>query len=194
MPVSFKPVFYVCLLGILLVNQSSALTVGNQSPDSSINSGYSVLRLFLEDEQYLTTIRRVKTVISFEGISGKSTRLIDEIAETSEQAIEELDKLATAHPAIVFEDFSEQSIGKATLDALRMTTAKEFLLETDDFEKNLLLSQLQILRVISHLAKQLEQMETSDQRKAWLEKLAAHYENYYQQVYALLAVTAGDTA
>jgi hypothetical protein len=57
-----------------------------------------------------------------------------------------------------------------------------------------LLSQSQILRVISHLAKQLEQKEISNERKAWLNKLAERYEHYYQQVYARLRLTSGDNA
>ena len=155
----------------------------------TVASGYSALRLFLEDEQHLTTIRRVKTVLTFEGISDRAKKLVDEIADTSEQALDELEILAAARPAIVFEDFSDETIGKATLDSLRIATAKEFLLDTDDFEKNLLLSQSNILRVISHLARQLEEKETSDRRKAWLNKLALSYENYYRQVYALITIT-----
>ncbi|MGD2054066.1 MAG: hypothetical protein PVG45_08155 [Gammaproteobacteria bacterium] len=191
MSLSFRSVFSACLMGLLFVHHSVAFSASDISPDS-INPGYSVLKLFLEDEQHLTTIRRVKTVISFEGISENSTKLVDAIADTSEQALAELENLAAASPAIVFEEFSEDSIGKATLDSLRMTTAKELLLDADEFEKNLLLSQSQILRVISHLAKQLEEKETSDKRKFWLGKLAERYENYYQQVYALLLVTSGD--
>ncbi len=186
MSLLFRSVLSVCLTGLLLIHHSIAFGAG-------VNPGYSVLKLFLEDEQHLTTIRRVKTVISFEGISDSSTRLVDEIADASEQALAELENLATASPAIVFEQFPEDSIGKATLDSLRMTTAKEFLLNTDEFEKNLLLSQSQILRVISHLAKQLEQKESSDKRKIWLGKLAVRYENYYQQVSALLLVSSGDS-
>ncbi|MGD8933914.1 MAG: hypothetical protein PVF35_03985 [Gammaproteobacteria bacterium] len=178
-------------MGLLFIHHGTVFSAGNTTA-ASINPGYSVLKLFLEDEQHLTTIRRVKTVISFEGISANSTRLVDEIADTSEKALAELDKLAAASPAIVFEQFPEDSIGKATLDSLRMTTAKEFLLDADEFEKNLLLSQSQILRVISHLAKQLEEKETSDKRKSWLARLAERYESYYQQVYALLLVTSGD--
>jgi len=155
----------------------------------SIASGYSALRLFLEDEQHLTTIRRIKTALSFEGISDRSKKLVDEIADTSERALDELEILVADRPAVVFEDFSDESIGKATLDSLRIATAKEFLLDTDDFEKNLLLSQSNILRVISHLATQLEEKETSDRRKAWLNKLALSYENYYRQVYALITIT-----
>jgi hypothetical protein len=192
MSLTLKSIFSACLLGMLLVHHSSAISAGDNS--ASNNSAYSVLKLFLEDEQHLTTIRRVKTVISFEGISDDSTKLVDEIADASQQALEDLEELAAASPVIVFEEFSEESIAKATLDSLRMTTAKEFLLAADEFEKNLLLSQSQILRVISHLAKQLEQKETSNERKAWLNKIADRYENYYQQVYARLLVTSGDNA
>jgi hypothetical protein len=191
MSLLFRSVFSACLMGLLFIHHSSAFSASEIAP-AGVNSGYSVLKLFLEDEQHLTTIRRVKTVISFEGISDNSTKLVDEIADASEQALAELENLAAASPAIVFEEFPEDSIGKATLDSLRMTTAKEFLLNADEFEKNLLLSQSQILRVISHLAKQLEEKETSDKRKFWLGKLAERYENYYQQVYALLLVTSGD--
>ena len=70
-----------------------------------------------------------------------------------------------------------------------MTTAKEFLLESENFEKNLLLSQLNILRVISHLAEQLEEKETSVKRRVWLNKLANRYENYYQQIYARITIS-----
>jgi len=185
----FKFVFITCVLGFLVLTYNQAIGANHQRTNSSIDSGYSALKLFLEDEQHLTTIRRVKTVITFKGISDNSKKLIDEIADSSERALEQLEKLAAAKPAIVFEEFSEESIGKATLDSLRHETAKEFLFKTDDFEKNLLLSQSHILRVISHLAKQLEEKETNTKRKAWLHKLAERYEKYYQQVYARISIS-----
>jgi len=172
-----------------VVTGNPAIGASHQQAGNTVNAGYSALKLFLEDEQHLTTIRRVKLVLAFESISGKSTKLIDEIADSSEQALEDLEKLATAKPVIVFEEFSDESIGKATLDSMRIATAKEFLFETDDFEKDLLLSQSNILRVISHLAKQLEEKETNAKRKAWLNKLAIRYEKYYQQVYARISIT-----
>ena len=188
----FKLTLFFWLAGIFALSNSPVLGSNNAHTANGIDAGYSVLRLFLDDEQYLTTIRRVKTVITFDGISDESTRLIDDIADASEQALEELEQLAAEKPAIEFVELSEDSIGKATLDSLRITTAKEFLFDADDFEKNLLLSQSQILRVISHLAQQLAEKETSEQRRAWLDQLAQRYENYYRQVYARLAVTSGD--
>ena len=178
----------LCLTGLAVIHTSPASGAGNGDIEN-LSAGYSALRLFLQDERHLTTIRRVKLVLSFEGISDRSVKLIGEIADSSAIAVDQLEQLAGARPAISFKEFSDDSIGKATLDSLRFATAKEFLLETEDFEKDLLLSQSQILRVISHLAVQLEQKETNVRRKAWLRKLADRYERYYHKVYARLTIT-----
>ena len=180
------------VLALLVFNINRA-TAGDEKP-IRIDAGYSALKLFLEDEQHLTTIRWVKTIITFDGISDRSKQLIDEITDSSEQALVDLEQLAMLKPAIVFEEFPDESIGKATLDSLRMETAREFLIHTDDFEKSLLISQSQILPVIIHLARQLEEKETSSKRKAWLHKLAIRYEHYYQQVYARIGVAAKEKA
>ncbi len=189
MPSFYKLLFFASLIGAFVIADNPVVNANNRSATSPTSTGYSALKLFLEDEQYLTAIRRTKMVISFSDISDKSRKLIDNINDTSEQAIEELEKLAAVKPAIVFEEFSDETIGKATLDSLRMTTAKEFLLESENFEKNLLLSQLNILRVISHLAEQLEEKETSAKRKVWLKKLANRYEKYYQQIYVRITIS-----
>ncbi len=185
----YKLLFIASLISAFVIAGNPVVNANNRSATSPTSTGYSALKLFLEDEQYLTAIRRTKMVISFSGISDKSEKLIDKISASSEQALKELEKLAAVKPSIVFEEFSDETIGKATLDSLRMTTAKEFLLESENFEKNLLLSQLNILRVISHLAEQLEEKETSSKRKAWLKKLANRYENYYQQIYARITIS-----
>ena len=185
--------FITSMLGILVFTNPQAIGASKRQAQT-IDSGYSALKLLLEDEQHLTTLRRVKLVLAFEGISDKSTRLVDNIAETSEQALDDLEKLAAAKPVIVFEEFSENSIGMATFDSLRIATAKELLLETENFEKDLLLSQSNILRVISHLAKQLEEKETNAKRKAWLNKIAIRYEKYYQQVYTRISITGKGSA
>ena len=104
-------------------------------------------------------------IITFSDISDKASRLIDDIADSSEQALEELDKLEKEKPHIVFKDFSDDTIAKATFDSLRMASVKEFMLEADNFEKNLLLSQLKVLPVISHLAMQLEKKETNQKQR-----------------------------
>jgi hypothetical protein len=189
MPSFYKLLFITSLLSAFVIADNPVVNANSRSTTSSTAAGYSALKLFLEDEQYLTAIRRTKMVISFSGISDKSEKLIDEISDSSEQAIEELEKLAALKPAFDFEEFSDETIGKATLDSLRMTTAKEFLLESENFEKNLLLSQLNILRVISHLAEQLEEKETCVKRRVWLNKLANRYENYYQQIYARITIS-----
>jgi len=185
----YKLLVITGLITAFVIADNPVVNADNRSAVSPTATGYSALKLFLEDEQYLTAIRRTKMVISFSSISDKSRKLIDAISDTSEQAIDELEKLSAVKPSFVFEEFSAETIGKATLDSMRITTAKELLLESENFEKNLLLSQLNILRVISHLAKQLEEKETNAKRKAWLNRLANRYEGYYQQIYARITIS-----
>lgn len=177
------------LSAVIAATTGATAGTSHKTETGSVDTGYSALKLFLEDEQHLTTIRRVKLVLAFEGISDRSARLVDQIADASDRALDQLEKLSEAKPRIAFEDFSDESIGKATLDSMRMATVKEILLQTDDFEKDLLLSQSQILPVISHLARQLEQQETNSTRKAWLNKLAVRYEEFYRQVHARISIT-----
>ena len=176
--------FFITSITVSLIFADSPIVSAKTkavNASQNITAGYSALKLFLEDEQYLTVIRRTKMVITFSGISKKSVTLIDNIADTSEQSLTELEKFSRVKPAFIFKEFSDDMIAKATLDAMRVTTAKEFLLQ-EDFEKNLLISQLKVLRVISHLADQLAAKENNQQRKIWLSKLAKKYEAFYQQI------------
>ena len=188
-PSFIKLLLVSSMIGTLAISGTPAVSASTKSSAGSTTRGYSVLKLFLEDEQHLTLIRRTKMIITFDGISNRSQTLIDAISASSERDLGGLEKLASARPRITFEEFSDDSIAMATFDALRMTTAKEFLLEADDFEKNLLISQLNILRVISHLAEQLEQKETNSQRKKWLAEISRRYEKFYQQVNARISIT-----
>jgi len=184
-----KFLFITCLSAVLVISDNPVVSASTKASASATSPGYSALKLFLEDEQYLTFFRRTQMLISFEDISEKSQVLIDKISDSSEQDLEELKRLSTAKPAISFVEFSDDEVAKATFDSLRITTAKEFLFEGDDFEKNILLSQLKVLRVISHLAKQLEQRETNSRRIKWLNKISVRYEDYYQQVNKHITVT-----
>jgi hypothetical protein len=174
---------------MLIISDSPSVNAGAQANTGTPSTGYSVLKLLLEDEQHLTLIRRAQMIVTFNGISEQSVRLIDMISDSSDQDLETLEKLARNRPAIQFQDFPDDAIGKATLDSLRMTTAKEFFFDADDFEKNILLSQLKVLRLISHLSLQLEIKEPNKERKALLLKMSDRYEDYYQQVNARITIT-----
>ncbi len=176
------------LIVLLTMLGTAAVNASNQPVETSTAAGYSALKLLLEDEQYLTAIRRTKMVLTFSDINDASSKLIDSIANSSEQALEDMENFKQSHPQITYVAFPDDSISKATFDSLRITEGKEFLFESDDFEKNLLISQLKILRVISHLALQLEEKETNLKRKKWLIQLANNYENYYQKVNARVTI------
>ncbi len=164
---------------IVCISCSSPSTIRSQSDVNQINTGYTVLLLFLENQKNLTKLGRVKAVFMLKDIDKDSADLILKITEFSEEALVDLEKLALKKPPIVIKDFSEDSIGKATFDSLRVTTAKELIFDSENFEKNFLFSQAQILRIISHLAGELEEQEVNEKRKAWLLKLVERYEAYY---------------
>ena len=182
----------ICSLPGMLIFSSGTVLANSQAADErhvNLNTGYSALKLFLQDEQYLTIIRRTKAVLMFEGISESSKQLIDAISDTSATALEQLEYLASEKPSILLKEFSDDSIAMTTLDAMRMATARELLFNSDNFEKSLLLSQAQILGVISHLLREIDRQEPNPKRKDWLGKLADRYEGYYRQVYARITVT-----
>ena len=112
---------------IVCISCSSPSTIRSQSDVNQINTGYTVLLLFLENQKNLTKLGRVKAVFMLKDIDKDSADLILKITEFSEEALVDLEKLALKKPPIVIKDFSEDSIGKATFDSLRVTTAKELI-------------------------------------------------------------------
>ena len=186
MPLLLNTLILTSLVSTLIIADAPIPVIETPHQISSISAdsqaGYSVLKLLIEDEQYLTAIRRTRMIVTFTAISDSSSKLIDEISDSSTKVIDELKSLADEKPIISFHELEDNTIEKSTLDSLRMTTAKEFIFDGDNFEKNLLLSQLNVLRLISHLAAQLAEIEISEKRKLWLSKLSKQYEKHYQQV------------
>ena len=187
--IRYRQVFTFCIICIFIVSCSTPSTIRSQSDVSEVNTGYSVLLLFLESQKKLTTLGSVKALFMFKDIDDDSAKLISKITKSSEEALEELEKLASKTPVIVVKEFSENSISKATFDSLRITTAKELLFDSENFEKNFLFSQAQLIRVISHLAEELEAQEVNEKRKAWLLKLVKRYEEYYVLIYKRITLT-----
>jgi hypothetical protein len=186
------------LLGITLLIFALALVActdrgkdpvscSDASPQS-LNDGYSILRATLKDEQHLKTIRFTKTIVTFKSISNPTKQVIDDIAQTSAVVLEELEQLASLTPGIIFDIERVGPIDQMTRDALRITTAKEFITSKEDFEVRLLVSQTQVLRFISHLAKVLHVVETNSKRKEWLGTISDQYEKLYLRVLSRLKI------
>lgn len=173
----------------LTVSCATTSITRSQSNVSEVNIGYSVLLLFLESQKNITTLGHVKAFFTLKSVDDDATKLIDNISESSKKALIELENLASTKPPIVIKDFPDNSIGKATFNSLRITTAKELLFDSKNFEKNFLFSQAQLVRLISHLAKELEEQEVNEKRKAWLLKLVKRYESYYALIYKRITLT-----
>jgi hypothetical protein len=154
----------------------------------SLNVGYDILRDTLRDEQHLKTIRYTKTIVTFKSISEDTEQVIDDIAQTSAVALKELEQLASLTPRIIFDINGAGQIEQMTRDALRITTAKEFLTSKEDFEVRLIVSQTQALRFISHVTKELSDIETNTKRKEWLGMISDQFEILYLRVLSRLKV------
>lgn len=177
------------ILAIVACNDHEPAPVPNaDGTPRSLNVGYGILYANLGDEQYLKTIRLTKTIVTFESISEPTREIIDEIAQLSSAAREELEQLAALSPVIMLDAGEDGQIEQRTRDAIRMTTVKEFFTSKEDFEVVLLVSQSQALRFISHLLKELHVIETNSKRKAWLGTLSEQFEQLYFRVLARLKV------
>ena len=172
---------YLIPLILTFLSLTAAAPAYSASNMLETGPGYSLLRQLLVDEHYLTTIRRLKRILNFGGINQRSAELIDQISNSSDNALQQLDALATEEPAIRFDQLDEPNIAITTFDALRYDMARKFIFDGEHFEKDVLLSQMQVLPVISHLTKQLEANESNVQRKTWLHNLAERYGGFYKR-------------
>jgi hypothetical protein len=154
----------------------------------SLNSGYSILYTTLRDEQHLKIIRLTKSFVTFKSISKPTRQIIDDISKTSSSAVDKLEKLVSLSPLIKLDTEKDGKIEQMTRDAIRTTTAKEFLASKEDFELKLLISQSLALRYITHLTKELHAIEMNSKRKVWLAKLSDRYEKLYRRVLSRLKV------
>lgn len=153
--------------------------------------GYDVLRTLLGDEQHIDTLSLVKTVINLRRISDLTRSLVDDIAAASAASLEDIDRLAGLDPPLVSGESSPDELDQAVIDTLRMTTATNLLMASgDDFELLLIVSQIQALRLISHLSDELRKIDPNPARQAWLTRLAARYEQFYSRAVARLSLAA----
>jgi len=78
--------------------------------------------------------------MSVKSISKPTRQIIDDISKTSSAAVDKLEKLASLSPLIKLDTEKDGQVEQMTRDAIRTTTAKEFLASKEDFELKLLIS------------------------------------------------------
>lgn len=179
----------VLMMFLVSCGDSTELPPPDQGNNQSRDAGYRVLKKLLEDEKHLKTLRIVKDVITLGETSRPSVTLIEDIAGTSSRSLEEMDELIKLEPGIMLDKAGPTQLGGKILDALRKSTAKDLITASgDDFEVSLIISQAQVLRLISQLLKELSQLEPNTTRQAWLVDLADRYEDFYQRAVARLVI------
>ncbi|MGB5474407.1 MAG: hypothetical protein WBQ78_13155 [Gammaproteobacteria bacterium] len=151
--------------------------------------GYAVLKKLLDDEQHVKTLRIVKSIITLSKASDPTAELIDDIATVSARGLDDLETLVALRPAINLDTSSQEQLGSDIFNALRVATARELITATgDDFELSLVLSQIQALRLIGQLLKEIQELDPNPKRQAWLAHLASDYETLYSRAVARLSI------
>jgi hypothetical protein len=146
------------------------------------DEGYSLLYT-LADKQ-----SNVDKVLIIKHASEKVSAEIKQIAEVFKQGKEQLDEFAKEDGSLNFKMSHLPSMEEKTRAAIESTTTKDLLFSSGKtFELRLLLTQVQALNYVSHLANQLAAQDGNPKRKEFLTQLAKRCEQHYKQVMDLLA-------
>lgn len=162
-----------------------AVSADPDQRDRELSQGYALLYDLLQENRRVNQATR----IPFRSVSDETSALLDDIAEASGNAADQLYDLAEATPAIGLDQDGLPVLESATRDAIASTTTSDLLTgDRDHFEKYLLLTQTEATRYAAHLAGQLAEAEAHGARRVFLRDVRQRFEQLYEQVLARLAV------
>ena len=134
-----------------------------------LSQGYSLLRSLLNDESDVAKILLVKTV------KPETKVVIKDISTISKAALEDLDAFAKLDKTLKVGKPTLPFVEAAARTAIDWATTKQLLLERKEFERDLLLTQVQSMQYGAALAGQLSLVDKQPDRQVWLKKLAKAY-------------------
>jgi hypothetical protein len=176
------------LTGILLALTTGCLTSpkpAQDRPSGTVsdlrNNTYSLLYDLLQDERHLSKLLIVKRE------SRDLNRLVKKISDLSAIGADRIKAFALADRSLQILTLSLPPGEVATRKAIA-DTKKHLLLGTSgrEFERNLLLTQLEALNYGSHLAKVAAQEETNGDRAAFLRDIGKSLNDLHAEVSGLL--------
>ena len=113
--------------------------------------------------------------------------LLERIAETSRTTADELEALAKAAPPLNLTATRLPKMELAARESIEKDTRKDILESKGvDLEFTMVSSQLSGLNYAAHLARSLAAVETSEPRKAFLQRTDRKYSQLHDQVYKMM--------
>jgi len=149
---------------------------------STRNNCYSLLYQLLNEEKnvhLLLIVKREKKDVN---------SLIKKISDASSTGAKLLEEFAKKEPSIKLDDIRLPPGETATREAIASTKKKELLgRKGNEFERTLLLTQIQALNYAWHLAKVAGENESQPERASALAGLSKQMENLHHEVFVMLA-------
>lgn len=156
-------------------------TSASGAAQSTRNNCYSLLYQLLNEEKNVHLL----LIIKREQNDVKS--LIKKISDASSTGAKLLEEFARKDPSLRLDDIRLPPGETATREAIASTKKKELLGRKDDeFERTLLLTQIQALSYAWHLAKVAGDNESQPDRASALASLSKEMENLHHEVFVLL--------
>lgn len=156
-------------------------TTASSAAQSTRNNCYSLLYQLLNEEKNVNLLLIIKRE------QNDVKRLIKKISDASSTGAKLLEEFARKDPSIKLDDIRLPPGETATREAIASTKKKELLARTgDEFERTLLLTQIQALSYAWHLAKVAGDNESQSDRASALAGLSKEMENLHHEVFVLL--------
>jgi hypothetical protein len=183
---------HLLLLAVMLSAACVLVLGGCQSPkaglpsassagESTRNNSYSLLYQLLSEQKNVSLLLLIKR----EQNDVKS--LIKKISVASSTGAKLLEEFAKKDPAIKLNDIRLPPGEVATREAIASTKKKELLgRQGEEFERTLLLTQIQALSYACQLAKVAGENESQPERASALASLSKDMENLHHEVLVLL--------
>ena len=153
----------------------------NSAAQSTRNNCYSLLYQLLDEEKnvhLLLLIKREQNDVKI---------LIKKISDASSTGAKLLEEFANKDPSLKLDEIRLPPGETATREAIAFTKKKELLgRKGEEFERTLLLTQIQALSYAWHLAKVAGENESQPERASALASLSKDMENLHREVLVLL--------
>lgn len=157
-----------------------------QSDDvADLRMGYAMLADALSDEARLDMLELFKKV-TLDAPSDSVSKLVDEIATTSERRSSQLEKLRTLPPDVSGEPPSSSKVGDAIRDIAEEIGKDEMLSREGDFDTRFLVLQAQATRMVGAMSKAIAKYDPNEKRVKWLLHVADEYEDLRNQLIAAI--------
>jgi hypothetical protein len=166
-----------------------APTRSEQSETGSVprtrNNAYSLLHELLAEEQHLSKLLIIKRD------RRELNRLVKSISATAGQGAESLEEFAKIDPSLNLKESALPPGEQATRQAIAHTKKKKLLGTSGmEFERNLLLTQVEALNYGAHLAQVASKHDDNETRVRFLLSLSRELQGLSEQVEQLLFAAA----